>query len=388
MSKPFLVTLQPLSSFYFGSERNFQGGQSYYARSLRFPQQTTLLGVLRYKLLDAYGLITADNYGKTITDMRSLDLIGPRSFSAEDCSTPKNYGVIKGLSHLFLMHGNEIFYPGNLDYQYTFARVEKPAGTISITDRKRPFIPTLTGYDPKNPEPEQLTSNTGARIELDKIFAEAAQVGILKTKRWFGSRRATSIGEPERGFYKQVCYQFRDRAWQFAFLAHMDEAAALTLMEFTKGVGRLTHIGGERSPFNFTIGEPSPELISAFTSSAFYSTSATGTLTKAVLLSDTYMEQSLYEFCDFAVSDVNDFRFLRTTIEGTKNYHKLSEDESAVRKSGKLSLLQRGSVLYISENKLEGFKKAMEQPQAFRQIGFNSYLTVNSSVHLHSWIME
>ena len=121
--------------------------------------------------------------------------------------------------------------------------------------------------------------------------------------------------------------------------------------------------------------------------------SALTNYTKAILLSEAYVEDPIYEYCDFAFTDTVDFRFLETSVLRTKNYHRLwtekSKDDSAVRKSEtKYNLFQRGSVFYITENKIEEFKQAMEKPKAFRQIGCNSYVTVNSTVQLHSWIME
>ena len=386
MSNTYLIRLQPLSSFYFGSEKNFQGGESYLAHSLQFPQQTTLLGVLRYKLLQAHGLLDPGNHGKAVTDMRALTLIGPTSFNATACAAPKDFGIINGLSHLFLMKGDEIFYPGNMDRHYTFVKIEESA--VSIMDRQRPFIPLLREYDAKNPEPACMLSNKGAEIKNEDIFAEVSQVGSFKTKRRFHNR-SVSDEEEEKGFYKQISYCFRDRGLRFAFLANLEETAAQTLIGYVNNGGRQTPIGGERSPFNFQIEKCDERFLSIPTNAMYDTGSAITNHTKAILLSDAYVADSIYDCCDFAVTETVDFRFLETTVKGTQNYHRLAKDGNAVKKSKKkYNLLQRGSVLYIMDDKLEKFKQIMACPKAFRQIGYNSYVTVNSTVQLHSWIME
>lgn len=387
MNTTYLIQLQPLSSFYFGSERNFKGGESYFARSLQFPQQTTLLGVLRYKLLEAHGLRDSQNFGKAIDGGKAAPLIGPNSFTAAQCGELKNYGIIKGLSHLFLMKDDEIFYPENMDHHYTFT---KEGAAISITDRTRSFIPMLREYDAKKPKPACMISNKGSKIKSEEIFVEAAQVGILKTKRRFGENRGKSDDEKEKGFYKQVSYRFSGREWRFAYLACLEETGGQKLFDFVnKSDGRLTNIGGERSPFNFSIEKCDDRFLTIPTNNMYDAGSAIAKQVKAILLSDAYVENSIYEYCDFAVTDTVDFRFLETTVQYTQNYYRLAGDDSAVKKSlKKYNLLQRGSVLYITDGKLEEFKQAMKAPKAFRQIGYNSYVTVNSSVQLNSWIME
>ena len=288
------------------------------------------------------------------------------------------------------MKGDEIFYPGNMDHTYTFVK-DNPGS--SITDRPRGFIPAMREYDAKHPEPECMVSNKGSRIEHGKIFQEVPQVGIYKIKRRFSTRRTTGDKEAEKGFYKQISYCFKEHDWQFAFLADLEENAAKKLCEYLMDSGVVTHIGGERSPFNFSMKKCDEGFLSLPAHTVYDTGSALTNYTKAILLSEAYVEDPIYDYCDFAFTDTVDFRFLQTSVLKTKNYHRLwtekSKDDSAVRKSKiKYNLFQRGSVFYITENKIEEFKQAIEKAQAFRQIGCNSYVTVNSTVQLHSWIME
>ncbi|MEW6654461.1 MAG: CRISPR-associated protein Cmr3, partial [Bacteroidota bacterium] len=60
MNKFYLITFTPLGRFYFGSANSW--GESFYATSLKFPTQTTILGCLRRTMLKQKGLL--DNSGR------------------------------------------------------------------------------------------------------------------------------------------------------------------------------------------------------------------------------------------------------------------------------------------------------------------------------------
>ena len=55
-----LIKLTPLGEFFFGGDVTFgkANKRSYYVQSRRFPQQTTLLGMLRYELLKKNNLLS------------------------------------------------------------------------------------------------------------------------------------------------------------------------------------------------------------------------------------------------------------------------------------------------------------------------------------------
>ena len=54
-----LIKLTPLDAFFFGDENTFgMDNTSYYVRSRKLPQQTSLLGLLRYELLKKKGFIS------------------------------------------------------------------------------------------------------------------------------------------------------------------------------------------------------------------------------------------------------------------------------------------------------------------------------------------
>ena len=117
MSQFYRIQLTPLDTLFFGGENTFgqDSGANYFAQSNRFPQQTTLLGVLRHQILmqnDAFPL-TNDNKEK------ATQLIGAHSF---DVNAHNQFGSIKSLS------------PGR---NRAFSVREQSSGFIKIL---RPFI--------------------------------------------------------------------------------------------------------------------------------------------------------------------------------------------------------------------------------------------------------
>ncbi len=73
----YLIKLTPVDQFFFGGNITFgenKATQNYLVRSEKYPQQTTLLGMLRYQLLKTNSLLKIDrNYTKDeLVKMKSL----------------------------------------------------------------------------------------------------------------------------------------------------------------------------------------------------------------------------------------------------------------------------------------------------------------------------
>ncbi|MCD7768511.1 MAG: hypothetical protein LUH36_00100, partial [Oscillospiraceae bacterium] len=106
--KSYLVTLTPLEPYFLGGERTFHYGtpttapDTYFISSEKLPNQTALLGVLRYALLDKEGLLW---YGGEPSGQRQLrsELVGESSFSV---NAENSFGRIGEISPLFLRRGN------------------------------------------------------------------------------------------------------------------------------------------------------------------------------------------------------------------------------------------------------------------------------------------
>ncbi|MFK1829260.1 type III-B CRISPR module-associated Cmr3 family protein [Bacteroides fragilis] len=60
MNRHYLITLTPMDWFFFGGERTLDDGKSadYISHSNKFPQQSALLGMIRYQLLKQHNLLS------------------------------------------------------------------------------------------------------------------------------------------------------------------------------------------------------------------------------------------------------------------------------------------------------------------------------------------
>lgn len=98
MSKWYKINLKPLAPYFFGQELNAELGnkQSYYQKSAIFPQQSTLLGLIRHQLLLQHGLAKPRVTGAT---GNPKDLVGSVGFKPE--TIIPDYGKIEKLSPVF-----------------------------------------------------------------------------------------------------------------------------------------------------------------------------------------------------------------------------------------------------------------------------------------------
>ena len=200
----YLVKLKPIDKFFFGGDMTFAipaGGDdrkkenenerfsSYIITSGRFPQQTSLLGMLRFLLLRNSKFFKD---GKILEGKANKEgvkkLIGEKSFMVQ--KNTGNFGLIKGLSACFLMNGEEHYYLASLDVNLAKSDcTEKPAksedaGTSSKTtgyvNGKEIALPEFKDYSPKNENPEYVIGENGKLVVLSDIFKEDRRIGIAR----------------------------------------------------------------------------------------------------------------------------------------------------------------------------------------------------------------
>ena len=115
----YKVNFQPVGTFYFGNERTLgPDNADYFASSNYLPQQTTILGVIRYRLLEMRGWLK-DHNGYTAGKKDDIDaLIGPKSFCGNPPEKSSEFGVLKSLSPLFIEQDGVLLLPGALNRHY------------------------------------------------------------------------------------------------------------------------------------------------------------------------------------------------------------------------------------------------------------------------------
>lgn len=376
-TKKILITLTPLDKFYFGGEMGFERKSvdafndnfgSYVVKSNFFPQQSSLMGMLRYCLLLSDKSVFD---GKKITNRNAAkELIGEKSFQINDKFETVDFKKIKSIDACFIQYkietddswDNLIAAPLDYDYEVTF----EDCNSLHKTFRSR--IPIVEGYKAKDGIAKKYISETRCVPEKELFYSDT-RIGI---DRDFNGKTK------EGAYYKQTFYRFgiqpnrigneqvKDSAKYFdARFAFHAELAVDIIDKLKEQENILINLGGDSSKFKLTVEDMVELKLSPKASKVVKGVS------KVVLLSDAYIKPEELDNCLFALNEIVSFRFLSTTID-IKNYTKFKNDE--LKRSEKYNLHQKGSVYYFENDEFANeFTSALENKKCFTQIGYNQY---------------
>lgn len=362
-----LITLTPIGKFYFGSDTTFKtkpnsstsNFASYIVKSNKFPQQTSLLGMLRFLILsNDTKAFSRDN--QCIDDSKIAEkIIGKSSFKFGE--KEQSFGLIQKIGSCFLQmrekkdtewenlfvapmdHGLQVFFEEHTKGSYNQRKIQ---------------IPEIKGYDPKEYREPRFLSTHGDVKKLSDIFTEDSRIGINKNYK----------GKSEdSGYFKQISYRLGKKdeptEYRFAFYAEITENS-----EHPFPAQEVVSIGGDSSQFMLqaynSIEESTyPEIYKKSSPSDCYA--------RVILSSDSYIEEKDCAHALFSINDTLPFRYLETNVE-TKDYHILTEEVK--RSKERYDLYQKGSVFYFeNETSLLKFTDALESYSEFRKIGYNEY---------------
>lgn len=379
MTKPnyknYLVTLAPLENFFFGSRKNSEpeDKKDYYIKSKYFPQQTTILGMLRQELLMQNRLFPLNSSNRE----QAARLIGEKSFEP-DPKAVQDFGVIREISPVVIYKDNHFFHPCPKDLSMTLILNEgegksyfNNAKENGKPDQKETgnnhFIPKMKDHDAKAGTPDLLVANNTCkeRLKYEDVFTESEQVGIKKGRE----------GQTEEGaYYKQVFLRMT-KGFAYAFFISLDTEWDNKSVVFKEN---LISMGGERSAFKMTVKEISGENSSETVKELFDKILPDFAEEKIILYSDAFVYSLVLNLCKFAVTDSIYFRNIRSNVKNTKKFCNLKpRDEESERTpylGKRLNLLKRGSVLYVKDNTsdFDKVKEYLDKPQ-FQKIGYNYY---------------
>ena len=336
----YQVKLTPTSSFFFGTEKhsglaeNEDTIANYFVESNLYPQQTTILGALRYFLLqNASDLVFKNN---RIQDRKlASDLIGPSSFGMNE--SLQGFGEIEKIGPLYLLKDNESFRFGPYDHGSSM----DADGTL-LNDSKKQYTAKYHAAFIA----EKLVNAKGESEKLSDIIKDQVQVGNKKNSE-------------EEGYYKQNL-KFMIKDWAFA--------VELETENELKNETKFVTLGGEKSIFKIEFTPLDSSQVAngmpKFDRQQSY----------IFCQSDCYLETSpLQEFASWGITEAVSFRNLRATVKDTNKYASLNvKDANKLKRTHRLNLLKRGSIIYF--DKPENLKKAIElfqkQENAIK-IGFN-----------------
>lgn len=376
----YLVRLKPMGSFFFGSERTFGLGndnENYIIQSEYFPQQTSILGMLRKEILVIKGLIRDDWDYKSMQSQINK-LIGKESFNINNIGK-QNFGVIETISPVFIKEGDKYFNTIPKDHKvkketdingkkesneeytpFTFHNKDKCKVNFGNGINKEVYIPD--NYMAKDGLSNDFIMINGDKkiIKFSKIFKKDKQIGIKLEEN-----KTTK----DNGLYKIVRYRM-EKKYEFAFnvdIKFNDDFKEEDLKKYSN----IVTLGGENSYFKISFEKVNSSIEEALKRSE--KNIKSNIYKKIILLSNTYIDKQEYEkYCEYGIIKGITFRNLRTDYEKFKGNGSYC---SKFEKTKKFVFLERGSVLFtLGEDNFKELKKCLGGKLNLINIGYNKYI--------------
>ena len=373
MSK-YQITLTPVDKFFFGGDMTFTVGlketkkkwdelterekkeisfntqySSYIIQSSMFPQQTSLLGMLRFLILRNAGNDVFKD-GHIVDKAKAKELIGERSFMVNNNN---DFKAIKSLNHVRIRktaNGQT----SDLEFAPLFKELSFTDASVGSYNLGDICIPSLSkdDYDAKKGFNIMLTDGKD-KYKLEDVFVEDRRVGI---------NRDIKTGIVDDGaLFKQISYRFSNKKADYCFVFDAEVDDTIPLETYS---GQVVSVGGDNSQFVIGIsknGKANENLES---------------YEKAVwLLSPAFLTRAEARIAKFAVTRLMPFRFLTDREDNKENdnrtFHILN---SKLKRSERYELYAPGSVFYFdTEEQKQEFINVLESKKEFRQIGDNEY---------------
>jgi len=366
----YRVILQPVDRYFFGSERTFvpaDGSRTnYLVRSMKMPQQTTILGMLRFSIVK--NLMNC----KSIEGKEDYARIGPESFNGDNAT---QYGIIDSISPLFLIkevNGSHIninllgrdnqLYKSEKTKVKELVRLnlERMKNGKSNIAANNDFIPQIVGYDPKQ--------ENGLTWQNPQTHEYMTEDDIFKNHEQPGNQKSYTGAALDDAFYKQT-YCHLSKGYRFAF--YFD-----SMVQLETPVSYIVFMGGDKSEFKVTIDEgvnhfsddlklPEPESDSTYI---------------VTFVSDAFIDQETIKLADFSINEMVDFRYVGTKVK-MSNFADLDQSNTGKElkdrpsKSSKKQLVRKGGVFYLQSNNLSAFLRKINEQTAFQKIGYNYFKT-------------
>ena len=350
MNKTYLITLTPMGKFFFGGDMTFSVNgietdfTSYIIRSNKFPQQTSLLGMLRFLVLRNNGTVF-DSSSQSITDRDGAkDLIGAKSF--EMSGTENDFGVIKNISPCFVQirKSDGEWIALSLETMASKIKVDLSKTTKAMRNGIEIDIPQ-SDYDPKKEYDVSFVYEGGKKsFKESDIFIPDVSNGINKDIK--------TGKTDDNALFKQVAYRMPE-GFRFAFYAEVDLDCLINYKR------EIVSVGADNSQFMIEIKEEQQKK-----------DKSEGNI--VTLLSPAYLTEEDLKSVKYAITETIPFRCMKTNTDSVKSYNKRNQESGY---SEKLSLYATGSVFYFNPGSDDAlaFAEKLKAHADFYQIGYNHY---------------
>jgi len=343
----YLVTLKPLDKFFFGREQTF-GEDNYFAKSVYFPQQTQILGMLRRELLIQNNFLTQKRRGEWVDKNynEAQELVGKEQFKIDN-SNRQDLGKIEKISELFMLNGNN---------QLAFISAQDRGILFGQAEELVEFRFRDTGKLYKEKDANALSAliyvDDAEAYKLEEIFKEDTQVGIQKSYQ--GSTK-------DNAFFKKTSYRL-NFGFSFAFVLELKDEENL--------FDAIVTLGAERSQFKMELSKEDP-LCESYRDKIekFYQSDS---IDKLILLSDSYIEcnhEELLSKVTFAMTESTAIRTINEKM--TKRVKDIDLTDYKFKKSITYNFFKQGSVFYEPK----ALEKLLDNKN-LQQIGYNQYIII------------
>lgn len=214
-----LVKITPMEPYAFGTDQKFQypgeestGKESYFVKSRTMPEQTTILGMLRFLLLKQKGLLHSDFKYNEDEIKRMAQYIGPESFQFE--KEKQEFGCIHRISPVFLIDNRGNYYVKN-----PFHNTEKEKGYTPIAISEK-LIETSFG-NIRLPEKDEFRAKDGHAVGFYNLSDGSIHKELFKSVIIPGNRKNNKTSDDDC-FFKRELFVLK-RGYCFAVFVDADE---------------------------------------------------------------------------------------------------------------------------------------------------------------------
>lgn len=294
MSKKYLLRFTPLEPYFLGGENTFRVDErnKYFASSLLIPTATTILGALRYALLELTGTLNTNGKYTQLQKQTCDALIGPKSYCVGGENT---FGKIKSISPVFLTDGEAFYVKTPLNCKASCIQTQYQAMELSQERYNTSYgnsirFPVAGEYSTKDTVSDQSYMRLSDGKIFDDLFLQEERVGIAKSKH-------------DKAFFKKT-YILLKEGFSFAAIAEFEEDTPIR--------NTFCYMGREKSAFLLQAAETDIDIEAEIRTSLLKRT----TTPFHYVFGDTFVQEE-QSYSDFALLQTAYVRMLQSNIESS-----------------------------------------------------------------------
>lgn len=338
----YRVKMAPLEPYCFGTDQSApyigaenSGKATYFIKSKELPEQTTLLGALRYMILEGQGLLKG-NFDYTPEDrQRMAECIGPESFRFIS-EKKQDFGYIKEVSPLFIISPEGhicIRNPFNNKADAGYEPIKMTESTFE-TSEGTIHLPMQDEYNAKEGYASGYYDLSTGQIHKD-LFKRIITTGNRKNRR-------SDQTSKDDCFYKRELICLKEK-FAFGLYVTADKLPERAVI----------YMGQRKSAFLVSTEISSDLPLTKQVEDAFAECSGKWQYALSDLMVD-----AAWQTKDFFIAEEKQLRNLETVYHEKKHVGRLRKSRQ------RFNFVQNGSVFYGSD------RPAMSNENS-RQIGYN-----------------